>query len=83
MDGNLIAMLASLVFYIGFLGIAAARKVNLKFLALISLLVAFWFGFQWVGWKGVLSVMAGMVAGVIVLRLVLGNKNNTPENFKG
>jgi uncharacterized membrane protein len=75
MDGNLIAMLICLAVYITALGVASKNKVNLKGLAVISILVAFWFGFQWNSWIGILSVIAGIFVGVFVLKALIDPKS--------
>lgn len=74
MDGNLSLMLISLALYITSLGIASAKKSNMKALALVSILAAFWFGYQWQSWKGILAVFVGMFVGIFILKLVVGNK---------
>lgn len=74
MDGNLIAMLVCLILYIGFLGIASMKKVNLGFLAVIAVLAAFWFGFQWRSWLGILAVLGGVIVGVIILKTIVRGK---------
>ena len=76
MDGNLIAMLVSLAVYIGSLGIASANNINLKGVAVIAVIVAFWFGFQWNSWLGVLAVLGGVIVGVFVLKFTVGGKKN-------
>lgn len=75
MDGNLTAMLVSLVIYIGSLGIASVKKINLKFIAVVAILSAFWFGYQWSTLLGILAVFAGMIVGVLLLKLLVGNKD--------
>lgn len=79
MDGNLIAMIISLIVYIGSLGIATATNVNLKLLAVIAVLAAFWFGFQWNSWLGILAVFGGIIFGVIILKIVLGSKGDEDQ----
>lgn len=76
MDGNLIAMLICLAIYVIALGVASKKKVNLKGLAVVSILVAFWFGFQWNSWIGILSVIGGIMIGVVILRMLVGPKAN-------
>lgn len=76
MDGNLIAMLVSLTVYIVSLGIASAKGINLKGIAVIAVLIAFWFGFQWNSWLGIIAVFGGIIVGVIILKLVVGGKSN-------
>lgn len=76
MDGNLIAMLVCLALYIGALGIASVTKINLKFIAVLSILAAFWFGFQWSSWLGILAVFGGIIIGVFILKITVGSKNN-------
>jgi hypothetical protein len=75
MDGNLIAMLVSLIVYISSLGIASAKGVNLKGVAVLSALVAFWFGFQWNSWLGILTVLVGIFVGVLALKALIGPKS--------
>lgn len=76
MDGNLVAMLVCLGLYIGALGVASATEINLKFIAVLSVLAAFWFGFQWSSWLGILTVFGGIILGVFILKITVGNKNN-------
>jgi hypothetical protein len=73
MDGNLIAMIMALVIYIGSLGIATPKKINLKGPAVISILAAFWFGFQWNSFIGILAVISGLFIGIFLLKLSVGN----------
>lgn len=74
MDGNLIGMIISLGLYVLFLGIASVRKINLGFIAIVCVLLAFWFGYQWNSFIGILLVLAGVVIGVIILRFLVGNR---------
>lgn len=77
MNGNLTAMLISLVLYIIALGVASAKKINLKFLVIVFVLAAFWFGWQWHTWLGILSVLGGIIVGIIILRAVVGTKRGS------
>ena len=76
MDGNLLAMLVSLVVYIGSLGIASVKHINLKVLAVLAVLAAFWFGFQWNSWVGLLVVFGGIILGILILKFTVGGKHN-------
>lgn len=76
MDGNLTIMLICIGLYIISLGVASVSKVNLKGLAILSILVAFWFGFQWKSFIGILAVLGGVIIGVIILKMTVGAKHN-------
>jgi len=69
-------MIISLVIYIGSLGIASVKKINLKGPAVIAILAAFWFGFQWNSFIGILAVIAGLFIGIFILKLLVGGKSN-------
>jgi hypothetical protein len=76
MDGNLLAMIIALVVYIGSLGVASAKNTNLKGLAVVAVLAALWFGFQWNSWIGIIAVFGGIVIGVSILKLTVGGRSN-------
>lgn len=74
MDGNLVAMIVSLISYVLFLGIASVKRINLGFLAIVCVLASFWFGFQWNSFIGIISVLGGIILGLVILRLLVGKK---------